>query len=210
MCKLQEPPVKQLKMSDPTVEITVSQSAELSQALDEIFGLTQDGSSKGQKFQKANDKMEKVEKRLTGEQQANIEALNKKEERPTPDFSHGWGLQEKSPKQLEFLESQKQKSKEKRKKAYEVRKQKKADEKARLEKVLYTEREDRPYSREQLLALEQTRGFSYTPEVPSHELIQGPTQAGFVEVLPSYEEMTVDELFNGPSSMETQPDLEQV
>lgn len=88
-------------MSDPTLEITVSQSAELSQALDEIFGLTQDGSSTGQKFQKANDKMEKLEKRLTGEQQANIEALNKKEERPAPDFSHGWGLQEMSLKQLE-------------------------------------------------------------------------------------------------------------
>ena len=180
MCKLQEPPVKQLKMSDPTVEITVSQSAELSQALHEIFGLTQDGSSTGQKFQKANDKMEKLEKRLTGEQQANIEALNKKEERPTPDFSHGWGLQEMSLKQLEFLESQKQKSKEKRKKAYEARKQKKADEKARLEKVLESEREDRPYSREGLLALKQTRGFSYTLRVPSNDLMRGSTQAGFV------------------------------
>lgn len=47
MCKLQEPSVKQLKMSDPTVEITVSQSAELSQALEEIFGLTQDESATG-------------------------------------------------------------------------------------------------------------------------------------------------------------------
>ena len=146
MCKLQEPSVKQLKMSDPTVEITVSQSAELSQALDEIFGLTQDGSSTGQKFQKANDKMEKLEKRLTGEQQASIEALNKKEERPTPDFSHCWGLQEMSPKKLEFLESQKQKAKEKRKKAHEARKQKKADENARLENVMETEWEDRPCS----------------------------------------------------------------
>ena len=180
MCKLQEPPVKQLKISDPTVEITVSQSAELSQASDEIFGLTQDGSSTGQKFHKANDKMEKLEKRLTGEHQANIEALNKKEERPAPDFSHGWGLQEMSLKQLEFLESQKQKSKEKRKKAYEARKQKKADKKARLEKVLESEREDRPYSREGPLALEQTRGFSYTPRVPFHERMQGSTQAGFV------------------------------
>ena len=76
--------------------------------------------------------------------------------------------------------------------------------------------QDRRYSREELLALEQTRGFSYTPEeigtmvqkakdfsFPYHE----PTQAGSVDVLPSYEEMTVDELFNGPtSSMETQPD----
>ena len=53
-------------------------------------------------------------------------------------------------------------------------------------KVLETEREARPCSREELLALEQTRGFSYTPEVLSHELMQGPTQAGFVKVLPSY------------------------
>ena len=81
------------------------------------------------------------------------------------------------------------------------------------------EQQDRRDSREELLALEQTRGFSYTPEeigtmvqkakdfsFPYHE----PTQAGSVDVLPSYEEMTVDELFNGPSSMETQPDLEPV
>ena len=32
MCKLQEPAIKQLNMSDPVVEITVPQSAELSQA----------------------------------------------------------------------------------------------------------------------------------------------------------------------------------
>ena len=87
------------------------------------------------------------------------------------------------------------------------------------------EQQDRPYSREEILALEQTRGFSYTPEeiglwyrrqkifsFPYHELsmLPGPTQAGSVDVLPSYEEMTVDELFNGPNSLETQPDLEQV
>ena len=47
MCKLQEPAIKQLNMSDPVVEITVPQSAELSQALDSITGLTQDGSSTG-------------------------------------------------------------------------------------------------------------------------------------------------------------------
>lgn len=35
--------------------------------------------------------------------------------------------------------------------------------KAKLEKVLETEQEDRPYSREELLALEQTRGFSSVP-----------------------------------------------
>ena len=65
MCKLQEPFVKQLKMTDHTVGITVPQSAELSQALDNIMGLTQDGSSTGQKSQKAINKMEKLEKRLT-------------------------------------------------------------------------------------------------------------------------------------------------
>ena len=90
--------------------------------------------------------------------------------------------------------------------------------KARLDEVLEgnMERQYRPYSPEELFALEQTRGFSHTPEeigtivqkakdfsFPYHE----PTQAGSVDVLPSYEEMTVDELFNGPtSSMETQPD----
>lgn len=92
--------------------------------------------------------------------------------------------------------------------------------KIRLEKVLEgeIEREDRSYSREELLALEQYRGFMYTPEdietmvqkakefsFPYHELKPEPT-----EVLPSFEEMTMDEMFNGPSSMETQPDLEQV
>lgn len=41
-------------------------------------------------------------------------------------------------------------------------------------------------------------------------MLPGPTHAGSVDVLPSYEEMTVNELFNGPRSMETQPDLEQV
>lgn len=167
-------------MSDPTLEITVSQSAELSQALDEIFGLTQDGSSTGQKFQKANDKMEKLEKRLTGEQQANIEALKKERGKTRSRFQSRLGAARDVSETTRVLESQKQKSKEKRKKAYEARKQKKADEKARLEKVLESEREDRSYFREGLLALEQTRGSSYTPGVPPHELMQGSTQAGFV------------------------------
>ena len=66
MCKCQEPKVEQrLKMQEPTVEITVPQSAERSQALDNIMGLTQNGSSTGQKFQKAFNKMEKLEKKLT-------------------------------------------------------------------------------------------------------------------------------------------------
>lgn len=38
-----------------------------------------------------------------------------------------------------------------------------------------------------------------------------PSSAGqLAEYLPSYEEMTLDEMFNGPSSMETQPDLAPV
>ena len=63
--------------------------------------------------------MKKFEKRLIGEQQAPTEVLNKKlyHERPTPDFSHCWGLKEMSPEQLEFLESQKQKAKVKNNKA---------------------------------------------------------------------------------------------
>ena len=54
-----------MKMQEPTVEITVPQSAERSQALDNIMGLTQDGSSTVQKFQKAINKIEKLEKKLT-------------------------------------------------------------------------------------------------------------------------------------------------
>ena len=50
-------------MQEPTVEITVPQSAERSQALDNIMGRTQDGSSTGQKFQIAINKMEKLEKK---------------------------------------------------------------------------------------------------------------------------------------------------
>ena len=76
------------------------------------------------------------------------------------------------------------------------------------------EQQDRPHSQEEKIALEQTRGFSYTLEeigtmvpkaknfsFPCHELsmLPGPTQAGSVDVLPSYEAMTVNELFNGPS-----------
>ena len=96
--------------------------------------------------------------------------------------------------------------------------------KLRLDRVLEgnMRRQDRPYSREEILALEQARGFFCTPEeietmvqkakdfsFPYHQLSE-PTQAGSTGVLPSYEEMMVDELFNGPSAMETQPYLEQV
>lgn len=81
---MQEPSVNQSTMTDPTV---------------------------GQ-----SDKMKKLEKRLTGDQQTNIEALNKTlyEDRPIPDFSHCWGLHEMSPKQLEFVESQKKRKKAKK------------------------------------------------------------------------------------------------
>lgn len=56
----QEPTVEQLKrikMVDPTAEITVPPSAEFSNALDNIFGLPQDGSWTVEKFQKAEVKI---------------------------------------------------------------------------------------------------------------------------------------------------------
>ena len=53
--------------------------------------------------------------------------------------------------------------------------------------------------------VQKAKDFSF----PYHHLSE-PTQARSADVLPSYEEMMVDELFNGPSSMESQPDLEQV
>ena len=53
------------------------------------------------------------------------------------------------------------------------------------------------------------------PTVPSNLLMSGPSLAGNIEEyprtsLPSYEEMMLDDMFNGPSSMETQPDLAPV
>ena len=51
--------------------------------------------------------------------------------------------------------------------------------------------------------------------VPTNLLMPGPSLAGRIEEyprpsLPSYEEMMLDDMFNGPSSMETQPDLAPV
>ena len=193
MCKLQEPPVKQLKMSEPPVS--------------------------------GPDKMEKLEKRLTGEQQTNIKALNKKlfDERATPDFSHCWGLQEMSPKQLEFLESQKQKAKNKK-----AKKQKKTPT-AGIE-VVETLEEAPVKQINPEPALEQHAGFIYTPSEidtmvetadqfsfpyerlktePTNHLMPGPFSKGQPEYLPTYEEMTFQDMLEcGPSSMETQPDLE--
>ena len=53
------------------------------------------------------------------------------------------------------------------------------------------------------------------PQVPSNLLMPGPSSAGFIEELPmpslsSYEDMMKDDLFNGPSSVGTQPDTLQV
>ena len=53
------------------------------------------------------------------------------------------------------------------------------------------------------------------PTVPTNLLMPGPSSAGFLEELPmpslpSYEDMMKDDLFNGPCSMETQPDTLQV
>lgn len=55
MCKLVSPTDRQfhrLNMSEPTITITVPQDAELSQAIDEIIGLPNDGASTGEKVQK--------------------------------------------------------------------------------------------------------------------------------------------------------------
>ena len=164
-------------MQEPTVEITVPQSAERSQALDNIMGLTQDGSSTGQKFQKAFNKMQKLEKKLT-RRPVKIHILGQE------------GCQEFQLNEKKF-EEQVKKANEKNKKSREAKKQKKAgievlqnlDEapakengeqfklgetvarKVRLDKVLESnmEQKDQPYSREEILALEQARGFFLHP-----------------------------------------------
>ena len=163
------------------MEITVPPSAELSQALENIMGLTQDGSSTGQKFQKAINKMEKLEKKLTRR----------------PVKTHMLGQERCQEFQLNEQKSEEQvnKANEKNKKSRVAKKQKKAptagikvlqnlDEapakengeqlklgeavasKVRLDKVLEgnMERQDRPYSREEILALEQARVFFFTPQ----------------------------------------------
>ena len=69
--------------------------------------------------------------------------------------------------------------------------------------------EDPPYGGNEL------RVIPPQPTVPTNLLMPGPSLAGNIEEyprpsLPSYEEMMLDDMFNGPSSMETQPDLAPV
>ena len=69
--------------------------------------------------------------------------------------------------------------------------------------------EDPPYAGDEL------RVIPPQPTVPTNLLMPGPSLAGNIEEyprpsLPSYEEMMLDDMFNGPSSMETQPDLAPV
>ena len=67
MCKRQEPTVQQSqqsRMSQPTVDMFVPQSSQLSHAMNAIFGLPEDGSSIGQKAEKAFNKMERLEKKI--------------------------------------------------------------------------------------------------------------------------------------------------
>ena len=69
--------------------------------------------------------------------------------------------------------------------------------------------EDLPYAGDELQVIPSQ------PTVPSNLLMSGPSLAGNIEEyprtsLPSYEEMMLDDMFNGPSSMETQPDLAPV
>ena len=69
--------------------------------------------------------------------------------------------------------------------------------------------EDPPYGGNEL------RVIPPQPTVLTNLLMPGPSLAGNLEEyprpsLPSYEEMMLDDMFNGPSSMETQPDLAPV
>ena len=65
--------------------------------------------------------------------------------------------------------------------------------------------DDPPYAGDELLVIPPK------PTVLTNVLMLGPSSAGQIaEYLPSYEEMTLDEMFNGPSPMETQPDLAPV
>jgi len=66
---------------------------------------------------------------------------------------------------------------------------------------------DPPYAGDEL------RVIPPQPTVPTNLLMPGPSSAGQLTAfpdqlmsLPSYEEMMLDDMFNGPSSMETQPD----
>ena len=69
--------------------------------------------------------------------------------------------------------------------------------------------EDPPYAGNEL------RVIPPQPTVPTNLLMPGPSLAGNIEEyprlsLPSYEEMMLDDMVNGPSSVETQPDLTPV
>ena len=71
--------------------------------------------------------------------------------------------------------------------------------------------DDPPYAEDEL------RVIPPQPTVPTNLLMPGPSSAGQLTEfpdqlmsLPSYEEMMLDDMFNGPSSMETQPDLAPV
>ena len=64
MCKLVSPKDRQLQrldMSEPTIAIT---DAELSQAIDEIIGLPNDGASSCEKVQQAMGKIEELQQTL--------------------------------------------------------------------------------------------------------------------------------------------------
>ena len=69
--------------------------------------------------------------------------------------------------------------------------------------------EDPPYAGDELRVLPPQ------PTVPTNFVMAGPSSAGFTEELPrpslpSYEDVMLEDMFNGPSSMETQPDPVQV
>ena len=173
MCKLQEPPVKQLKMTEPAMNIIVSQT------VDDILVLAPKP--------KARDKMEKkltqrpVKIHTLGQ---NNEVKKAKKQKKTPSTG------------IEVIET--------------------------LEEAPVKQINPEP-------ALEQHAGFMYTPseidimgqkaeefKFPYQDLkstnvaMPGPSSKGQPEYLPTHEEIMFQDMLEcGPSSMETQPDLEQ-
>lgn len=138
MCKLVSPTDQQLQrlnMSEPTITITITvpQDAELSQAIDEIIWLPNDGASTGEKVPQAVGKIEELQQTLY---QVPIQGSSK---RPN---------------------GKKNKKKSK-------------------------------------LPDETLRVNPPQPTLPVKFLVSDPGIK--VESLPTYEEMTIDELFNGPS-----------
>lgn len=138
MCKLVSPTDRQLQrlnMSEPTITITITvpQDAELSQAIDEIIWLPNDGASTGEKVPQAVGKIEELQQTLY---QVPIQGSSK---RPN---------------------GKKNKKKSK-------------------------------------LPDETLRVNPPQPTLPVKFLVSDPGIK--VESLPTYEEMTIDELFNGPS-----------